>query len=188
MTAPNNLDSHQSDAPAVDALINEHLGRPVASSPTYDADMAAIERVRDVERELNRIRRMSTTGTVENWLMLPDADKRLTFALAVEESARRKEAEVEVERLRDELRQHARAELEALQKASQLERELAEAKRERQKCCDLNDYAESRVIALSGALHELARWKLRDGDCWCDGGEEHHSPGCKAARAVMGPK
>lgn len=105
-----------SDSPLTDALINEHLGRPSRLNPSYATDMAAIERVRNVERNLRRIERMSTTGTVEHWLTLPDADKALTFALCVEESARRKDAEVEVERLRDELRKHAVAELEALQR------------------------------------------------------------------------
>lgn len=104
-------------APLTDKLINEHLGRPSRLNPTYAADVAAIEAVRAEEAELNRIRRMSTTGTAENWLRLPDTDKAMTFALAIEESARRKDAEAEAERLRDELRKHACAELEALQKA-----------------------------------------------------------------------
>lgn len=61
------MSNHKSqDSPLVDSLINEHLGRPVRSSPTYDRDMAAIEAVRQMERKLRRIERISTTGTVQS--------------------------------------------------------------------------------------------------------------------------
>jgi len=50
--------------------------------------------------EVERLRRVSETGTVEAWMELDESQKRQWFALAMDDSQRRKVAEVEVEELR----------------------------------------------------------------------------------------
>lgn len=54
--------------------------------------------------QLNRIRKMAATGTADNWLQLPDEDKKVTFALLVQESSLRKKLAIENEELRQTLK------------------------------------------------------------------------------------
>lgn len=58
------------------------------------ADHAALQQQLAAAREaLDRIRRVAETGTAESFLALSDDDKRKWFALALDESTRRKHAE-----------------------------------------------------------------------------------------------
>lgn len=52
---------------------------------------------------IETLERMAQTGTAESFLNLPDDEKRLFFALAVDESERRKHSELELKRREHEL-------------------------------------------------------------------------------------
>lgn len=68
---------------AIDAIVD---GRAVVVSAADFAMMRSVKRIAD-------------TGTAENFLKLSDTDKRRWFAMALEESSRRKAAEQKVEDL-----------------------------------------------------------------------------------------
>jgi hypothetical protein len=82
---------------AADAV--ERLTRQCDDHAAY---CAGLERERDgAVRNLAAIKRMATARTAQSWLLLSDHDKLITFAIACDESERRKLAERERDEARD---------------------------------------------------------------------------------------
>lgn len=85
----------QTDAKRLRAEVCDLTGKlDVANSMTPDTELA------EARLEIERLRRVSETGTAEAWMELVEPQKRLWFALALEDSRRRKAAEVEAKTLR----------------------------------------------------------------------------------------
>lgn len=77
--------------------VAEQSGRTVTMSAS------SCEAVADRLERLDMIERMAACGTVDSFLAQTDEQKRLWFALAFDESSRRKAAEQLVEEMRIEL-------------------------------------------------------------------------------------
>lgn len=149
-------------------------------SPWRDAALEHIDALRaaleEAQRRLDKLERVSMTGSVQNWLKLPDEVKAKTFALLVEQSSLRKKAEERVAEL-EEQNKFMRGALDAAVRpdAYALMKQRAEAAESRERAARWRPFPAEKpepnkdgrhlVVIVQGDFHWIGirYWSYQDG-------------------------
>ena len=96
-----------------DALIKDHLAKIMHLENRIEEEFYSAVSAKAALARCNRIDALAATGTTDSFMMLPNKEKREWFAIAIDESARRRDAETRIAALERE-REGLRNEVEAL--------------------------------------------------------------------------